>query len=103
MKMIRLLSLLLLVLFASLPLFAQDYDVLIKNGRVVDGSGNPWFYGDLGIKGDQIVLVGLAPANASAKQTIDAKGLIVAPGFIDMLDQSESNLLVDRQAVSKLT
>jgi N-acyl-D-amino-acid deacylase len=103
MKMIRLLTPLLVVLFVSLPLFAQDYDVLIKNGRVVDGSGNPWFYADLGIKGDRITLVGLAPANATAKRTIDAKGLIIAPGFVDMLDQSENNLLVDRQAVSKLT
>jgi dihydroorotase/N-acyl-D-amino-acid deacylase len=103
MKIIRLLTLLLVALFVSLPLYAQDYDVLIKNGRILDGSGNPWFYGDVAIKGDKIVLVGLAPANASAKRTIDAKGLIVAPGFIDMLDQSESNLLVDRQAVSKLT
>src|SRR5262249_21722261 len=87
----------------SLPLFAQDYDVLIKNGRVIDGSGNPWMWADIGIKGDRITLVGRAPADAKAKRTIDATGLIVAPGFIDMLDQSESNLLVDRQAVSKLT
>lgn len=102
MKILRLLSLLLL----ALPLLAQNspmYDVLIRNGRVVDGSGNPWFYADVGIKGDRIAFVGLAPANATAKRVIDAKGLIVAPGFIDMLDQSENNLLVDRQAVSKLT
>lgn len=101
MKKLRFLFLLLLAISASA--FAQDYDVLIKNGRVVDGSGNPWFYADIGIKGDRITLVGLAPASATAKRTIDAKGLIVAPGFIDMLDQSENNLLVDRQAVSKLT
>ena len=103
MKMSRRLTSLLLTLFTAVPLFAQDYDVLIKNGRVVDGSGNPWFFADIGIKGDRITLVGFAPANATAKRTIDAKGLIVAPGFVDMLDQSENNLLVDRQAVSKLT
>jgi len=99
MKISRLLILVLL----SIPLFAQDYDVLIRNGRVIDGSGNPWFWADVGIKGDRIVLVGHAPADAHAKQTIDATGLIVAPGFIDMLEQSEYSLLVDRQAVSKLT
>jgi N-acyl-D-amino-acid deacylase len=99
MRILRLSTLLLL----SLQMFAQDYDVLIKNGRVVDGTGNPWFYADLGIKGDKVTLVGRAPTNASAARTVDATGLIVAPGFIDMLDQSESNLLVDRQAVSKLT
>ena len=94
---------LLFLLTLAAPLFAQDYDVLIKNGRVIDGTGNPWVWADVGIKGDKIAFVGLAPANAKAKRTIDATGLIVAPGFIDMLDQSESNLLVDRQAVSKLT
>jgi len=99
MKMFRLVFLFLL----AVPLFAQDYDVLIRNGRVVDGSGNPWFWADIGIKGDRIALVGRAPMNASAKRNIDATGLIVAPGFIDMLEQSEYNLLVDRQAVSKLT
>jgi len=87
----------------SIPLFAQDYDVLIRNGRVIDGSGNPWFWADVGIKGDRITLVGRAAANAASKRTIDATGLIVAPGFIDMLEQSEFNLLVDRKAVSKLT
>lgn len=99
MKTARLLFLCLL----ALPLFSQDYDVLIRNGRVVDGSGNPWMWADVGIKGDKITLVGCAPANAKAKRTIDATGLIVAPGFIDMLDQSEGNLLIDKQAVSKLT
>ena len=99
MKTARLLFLCLL----SLPLLAQDYDVLIRNGRVIDGSGNPWMWADVGIKGDRVTLVGRAPANAKAKRTIDATGLIVAPGFIDMLDQSEGNLLIDKQAVSKLT
>jgi dihydroorotase/N-acyl-D-amino-acid deacylase len=83
--------------------FAQDYDILIRNGRVVDGSGNPWSYGDVGIVGDRIVLVGRAAPGAKTKKTIDATGLVVAPGFIDMLGQSEDNLLVDKRAVSKLT
>jgi dihydroorotase/N-acyl-D-amino-acid deacylase len=93
------------LLLLSLCAFAQNpqYDVLIRNGRVVDGSGNPWVYADVGIIGDRIAFVGSVDPQATAKRTIDAKGLIVAPGFIDMLGQSEINLLIDRQAVSKLT
>lgn len=91
-------------LFAvATPLLAQQYDTLIRNGRVVDGSGNPWSYADVGIIGDRIAFVGKADANVTAKRTVDATGLIVAPGFIDMLGQSEVNLLIDKQAVSKLT
>ena len=66
-------------------LYAQDeaYDVVIKNGRVLDGSGNSWYYSDLGIKDDRIVTIrkNLAPGKA---RIIDAKGMIVAPGFIDV-------------------
>ena len=100
----KLLFLLVFLLF-SFYTFAQNpqYDVLIRNGRVVDGSGNPWIYADVGIVGDRIAFVGSADPQATAKRTIDAKGLVVAPGFIDMLGQSELNLLIDRQAVSKLT
>ncbi|MCU1284637.1 MAG: N-acyl-D-amino-acid deacylase [Acidobacteriales bacterium] len=96
---------LLALLLASVTAFAQapTYDVLIRNGRVVDGSGNPWTYADIGIIGDHIAFIGHAAPAVTAKRTIDAKGLIVAPGFIDMLGQSETNLLVDKQAVSKLT
>src|SRR5262249_54669268 len=77
------------------------YDLVIMNGRIVDGSGNPWFYGDVAIRGDRIIKVGhLGPSRAAHR--IDAKGMIVAPGFIDMLGQSEFNLLIDPRAESKV-
>ncbi|HEV2112696.1 MAG TPA: hypothetical protein VGR50_01030, partial [Terriglobales bacterium] len=92
-------------LLLALPLAAQQqqYDTLIRNGRLVDGSGNPWVYADVGIIGDRIAFIGHAGQNVTAKRTIDATNLVVAPGFIDMLGQSEWNLLIDKQAVSKLT
>ena len=93
----------LLLLLTSLSALGQQYDILIRNGRVVDGTGNPWVYADLGVTGDRITLVGRASANATAKRVIDAKGLVVAPGFIDMLEQSEWNLLIDKEAFSKVT
>ncbi len=92
-----------LALLVTAPAWAQQYDVLIRNGRLVDGSGNPWVYADVGILGDRIAFVGHADARVTAKRTIDAKGLVVAPGFIDMLGQSEITLLIDKQAFSKLS
>jgi dihydroorotase/N-acyl-D-amino-acid deacylase len=94
---------LLLLASSALAQTAPQFDVLIRNGRVFDGSGNPWFRADIGIVGDRITFIGPADEKATAKQTIDAKGLIVAPGFIDMLGQSETTLLIDKKAVSKLT
>jgi N-acyl-D-amino-acid deacylase len=100
--LMKIASLLLAITFA-LPTFSQQYDTLIRGGKVVDGSGNPWFYGDVGIIGDRIAFIGHAAPDVKAKRTVDATGLIVAPGFIDMLGQSELNLLIDKRAVSKLT
>jgi dihydroorotase/N-acyl-D-amino-acid deacylase len=93
----------LVIFLLALPTFAQQYDTIIRGGKIVDGSGNPWFYGDVGIIGDRVAFIGHAAPDVKAKRTIDATGLIVAPGFIDMLGQSEINLLIDKRAVSKLT
>ena len=78
------------------------YDVLILNGRIVDGTGDPWYYGDVGIRGDKIVAIGKL-ASASATRRIDASGKIVSPGFIDMLGQSGMSILVDNRAMSKIS
>src|SRR6185369_6282270 len=79
----------------------RRFDVLLINGRIVDGTGAPWFRGDVGIVGDRITAIG-ALKDAAAGTTIDAAGLVVAPGFIDRLGQSEFNVLVDGRAASKL-
>jgi N-acyl-D-aspartate/D-glutamate deacylase len=77
------------------------YDIVICNGKIVDGTGNPWFRGDVAIRGDRIVAVGRVPA-AAAKREIDARGLVVAPGFIDMHSHSDYLLLEDGNAQSKV-
>lgn len=80
----------------------QIFDVLIKNGRVLDGAGGPWYAASIGIRGDRIVAIGKLEG-AAAKKTIDATGKIIAPGFIDTLGQSELALLIDNRALSKLS
>lgn len=80
---------------------SPQFDLLIKNGRIVDGSGRAAYVADLGIKGDRIVSIGKL-SQATAARTIDAHGLVVAPGFIDMLGQSETYLLIDPRAMSKV-
>ncbi len=85
---------------ASRP--ADAFDVLITGGRIVDGTGAPWYLGDVGITGDRITAIGQL-AGRQAKSTIDARNLVVSPGFIDMLGQSEFNVLVDDRAASKIT
>jgi dihydroorotase/N-acyl-D-amino-acid deacylase len=90
---------------ATLGVRAQQtpppYDVLITGGRIVDGTGAPWFTGDIAFSGDRIVAIGQL-AGRPARQTLDVTGLVVAPGFIDMLGQSEFNVLVDGRAASKV-
>ncbi len=75
---------------------------MITNGRVVDGTGAPWFRADVGIIGDRIAAIGQL-ADREARTRIDASNLVVAPGFIDMLGQSEFNVLADSRAASKIT
>lgn len=77
------------------------YDLVIRNGKIVDGTGNPWFVGDVAIRDDRIVAVGRLP-QAEAKRKIDAKGLVIAPGFIDMHSHSDYLLLEDGNAQSKV-
>ena len=72
-----------LCLGSPAPASAADFDLVIENGRIVDGTGNPWYYGDVGIVGDTIVEVGDL-SGREAERTIDATGLVVCPGFIDM-------------------
>jgi len=90
---------------APSPLVAE-YDVVIENGRIVDGTGAPWFAGDVGIRGDRIVAVyprGMLH-DAPAKSRVDARNLVVAPGFIDIQDQSGGQLLLgDGRQLGKIT
>jgi N-acyl-D-amino-acid deacylase len=81
---------------------SSDFDIVISNGRIVDGTGAPWFRGDVGILGDRIAAIGDL-RSATARTRIEAAGLVVAPGFIDMLGQSEFSVLVDNRAASKIT
>ena len=92
-----------LLLLAGI-LFAQRprYDFMISGVRVVDGAGAPWFAGDIAVTGDRIESIGDLD-KASAGKTIDATGLVAAPGFIDVQGQSEFNILVDNRAASKIT
>ena len=86
------------LLLAAAP---QKLDLIIERGRVVDGSGSPWFRADLGIQGDRIVRMGDL-RDVPAKLRLDARDRVVAPGFIDLLGQSELYLLVDPRAESKI-
>lgn len=78
-----------------------EYDFVIAHARIVDGTGSPWFVGDIAIRGERIAAMGDLHA-AGAKRRIDATGLIVAPGFIDVQGQSEFDILVDNRDASKI-
>jgi N-acyl-D-amino-acid deacylase len=100
--------LIVLFLFNAFPEFARAqekspavYDIVITNGRIVDGSGSPWYSGDIGIRDGRITAVGNLAA-AQRARTIDAHAMVVAPGFIDMLGQSELTILVDPRLPSKI-
>ena len=78
-----------------------SYGLIIRNGHIIDGTGSPWYAADVGIRAGRIAAVG-SLGNATATRIVDAHGLVVAPGFIDMLGQSELTLLVDPRAPSKI-
>ncbi len=79
----------------------EPFDVVIVNGHIIDGTGSPWYSGQVGIRGGRIAAIGNLET-APRRQTIDAKGMVVAPGFIDMLGQSELTMLVDPRLPSKI-
>jgi N-acyl-D-amino-acid deacylase len=93
------LLLLLLLSFSIFQIAAQEsYDLLIINGRVMDGTGNPWFRADVGVKGNEIVKVGRIDSR-NAKKIIDARGKIVAPGFIDIHSHGDDGAFGNRSGI----
>lgn len=93
------------LLFVVSPLRPQEqarpFDIIIINGHIIDGTGSTWYSGDIGIRDGKIASIGKLGA-APRTRTIDAQGMVVAPGFIDMLGQSESTILVDPSLPSKI-
>jgi N-acyl-D-amino-acid deacylase len=98
----RCVSLMVLLLPAFAVAQEPDYDFIISGAHIVDGTGAPWVAGDIAIAGDRIVAIGDL-SKASARKRLDAKGLVVSPGFIDVQGQSEFNVLVDNRAAGKIT
>jgi dihydroorotase/N-acyl-D-amino-acid deacylase len=80
---------------------STSFDLVIANGHILDGTGSPWYSGDVGVRDGKIAAIGNL-GEAARKRTIDAHGLVVAPGFIDMLGQSELTILVDPRLPSKI-
>jgi dihydroorotase/N-acyl-D-amino-acid deacylase len=81
--------------------WGQPYDLIIRNGHIVDGSGSPWYAGEIAIRSGRIAAIGHLEGRP-AQRTIDAHGMVVAPGFIDMLGQSELTILVNSHLPSKI-
>lgn len=101
-SLIRLLFLLASALVACGALASvPTYDIVIRNGHVIDGTGSPWYAADIAIRDGRIASIGRL-GDVHAKRVIDARGMVVTPGFIDMLDQSGHTLLVDGHAPSKI-
>jgi len=95
-------GLILLLLPAFAAAQSPDYEFIISGAHLVDGTGAPWVESDIAIAGDRIAAIGDL-SKASARKRLDAKGLVVSPGFIDVQGQSEFNVLVDNRAASKIT
>lgn len=83
------------------PSEKPEYDLIIRNARIVDGTGSPWYAGDVGIRDGRIAGIGFLPG-AGASRVVDAAGMVVAPGFIDMLGQSDLTILVSPHLPSKI-
>jgi N-acyl-D-amino-acid deacylase len=88
-------------LILALSASAQPYDLVIRNGHIIDGTGSPWYSGDVAIQAGRVAAIGQL-AQAQARRSFDAHGLVVAPGFIDMLGQSEYTILVNPHLPSKI-
>src|SRR5436853_3466588 len=91
----------LLLLAADLLGQSTSFDLVITNGHIIDGTVSPWYSGDVGIRAGKIAAIGNL-AGAPRQRTIDAHGQVVAPGFIDMLGQSELTILVEPRLPSKI-
>jgi N-acyl-D-amino-acid deacylase len=102
MTLARRLALVVLIALSAF-VFAADrpFDLVIIHGHIVDGTGSPWYSGDIGIRDGRVAAIGNL-SEFDRKRTIDAQGKVVAPGFIDMLGQSEMNILVDPRLPSKI-
>ena len=98
---LRLLLAFLMIVSSCAVAADSGFELVITNGHIVDGTGSPWYSGDVGIRDGRIAAIGNL-SGATRKQTIDARGKVVAPGFIDMLGQSEMTILVDPRLPSKI-
>ena len=107
MQLLRSSIVVLLGLFLTCPVnsaepgSSQSFDLVIANGHIIDGTGSPWYSGDVGIRDGKIAAIGNL-SQADRKRTIDARNMVVAPGFIDMLGQSELTILLDPRLPSKI-